>query len=115
MITTSTNEFGAAIRARARPIQWRSGAIFWREVKMYRYWTRLSHGAVASAAVIVVGFASMTGPAYADHNVDHTVENLKGGLGALEERVWDCEHGIGGACPGTTGPGRTARTAKTAR
>ncbi len=41
---------------------------------------------------------------YADHTVDHDVQNLKGGLGALEQRVWDCEQGIEGACPGTTGP-----------
>ncbi len=39
---------------------------------MYRYWTRLSLGAVASAAVIVVGFASTTGSAYAEHDINHT-------------------------------------------
>ena len=55
---------------------------------------------IAVAAVISLGGA----PAYADHDTEHVVENLKGGLGALEQRVWDCEHGIGGACPGTTGP-----------
>jgi len=43
-------------------------------------------------------------PAYSDHNTDHLVENLKGGLGALEQRVWDCEHGVNGACPGSIGP-----------
>ena len=71
---------------------------------MYRYWARLSLGAAVSAALVVVGFASMSGLAYADHVVEHALENLKGGLGALEQRVWDCEQGIGGVCPGTTGP-----------
>ena len=46
----------------------------------------------------------MTGSAYADHVVEHAVENLKVGLGALEQRIFDSEHGIGGACPGTEGP-----------
>ena len=64
---------------------------------MYRYWTRLSLGAVVSAAVVVVGFASMTGSAYADHDPEHSIEDFKGGLKALETRVWDCEHGTGGA------------------
>ncbi len=59
--------------------------------------------AVASAAVVVVVFASMTGSAYADHDPEHSIKDFKGGLKALEERVWDCEHGTGGAlgpCPG---------------
>ena len=38
---------------------------------MYRYLTRLSLGLVASAAVIVVGFASITGSAYAEHVTGH--------------------------------------------
>ncbi len=55
---------------------------------MYQHLTRLSLGAVASAAVIVVVFASMTGSAYADHVLEHEVDNLKGGLRALEQRVF---------------------------
>jgi hypothetical protein len=39
----------------------------------------------------------------ADHDPEHSIANLKGGLGALEQRVWDCERGIGGKCPGTKG------------
>ncbi len=46
---------------------------------------------------------------YADHDVEHVVQNLKGGLGALEQRVWDndqrlldCENGID-ACTGIIG------------
>lgn len=51
------------------------------------------------------------GTAYADHTPDHAIANLKGGLGAVEQRLWDCENGVGGACPGTPGadgaPGAT--------
>lgn len=65
---------------------------------------KLSFGAVASAAMIFAGIASMTSSAYADHTMDHVVENLKGGLGALELRVWNCETGFGDTCPGNTGP-----------
>ncbi len=54
---------------------------------MYRYLTKLSLGAVASAAVIVVGFASMTGSAYATHDPAHSIEEIKGGLKSLEGRV----------------------------
>ena len=67
---------------------------------MYQHLTKLALG----VSVMALGFASITGPAFAEHDIEHIVQNLKGGLGALEERVWDCEHGIGGACPGTTGP-----------
>ena len=69
---------------------------------MHRHlaFAKLSRGAVAA---FVFSFASMTGPAFADHDIDHVVQNLKGGLGALEQRVWDCENGFEGACPGTTG------------
>ena len=67
---------------------------------MFQHLKKLTLG----ASVIALGFVHLTGPAYAEHDVAHVVENLKGGLGALEERVWDCEQGIGGACPGTTGP-----------
>ncbi len=70
---------------------------------MDQHLTKLSLGAVASAAVIVVGLASMTGSAYADHDFEHALKNLKGGVSALEKRVSACELGIGGACPGTTG------------
>ena len=75
-----------------------------REVKMYRYWTRLSRGAVVSAAVIVFGFASMPGSAYATHDEAHEIQALKGGLKAVEERVWDCENVPGSCLGGTTGP-----------
>ena len=50
------------------------------------------------------------GTAYADHTTEHDVQSLKGGLGAIEQRLWDCENGVGGACPGTTGPQGTAGT-----
>ncbi|MFT5098489.1 MAG: hypothetical protein ACI9HY_000597 [Planctomycetaceae bacterium] len=40
---------------------------------------------------------------YADHDTEHTVQALKGGIRALEERVWDCENGKGD-CLGMTGP-----------
>lgn len=40
----------------------------------------------------------------ADHTIDHEVQNLKGGLSAIEQRLWDCENGINGVCPGSPGP-----------
>ena len=58
----------------------------------------------ATSTVILTMLMLGSNPAYADHNVDHVVESLKGGLGALEQRIWDCENGVNGACPGTTGP-----------
>ena len=41
------------------------------------------------AGALVLGAVSV--PALADHDTNHVVENLKGGLGALETRVWDLE------------------------
>ncbi len=77
---------------------------------MYRNLTKLSPGVVASAAMVVLAFASMPRPAYADHDPEHTLLELKGGLGivkdgltALELRVFNCEKGIGDGCPGTVG------------
>ncbi len=58
---------------------------------------------LASAALLSAALFGLSAQALADHDVEHVVTNLKGGLGALEQRVWDCEHGIGGACPGTKG------------
>ncbi len=50
------------------------------------------------------------GPALADHTGDHTIQNLKGGLGAVEQRVWDLER----APTGPTGPtGATGATGPT--
>ncbi len=40
---------------------------------MYQHLTKLSLGAVASAAVIVVGLVTMTGSAYADHDLEHAL------------------------------------------
>ena len=37
-------------------------------------------------ALALAALASMTGSAYADHVTEHTVENLKGGLKALDDR-----------------------------
>ena len=59
--------------------------------------------AVLPAALLSAMLFGLSTPALADHDVEHVVTNLKGGLGALEQRVWDCEHGVGGACPGTKG------------
>ncbi len=62
-----------------------------------QYSAKLSRAAaVASVAVIVVAFASMTGPAYADHDPDH-VDDLKGRIGDIERKIWDCENNTG-AC-----------------
>ena len=57
--------------------------------------------------MIVVGFASMTGSAYATHDPAHFIEEIKGGLKSLEGRVWDLEQidpvpgPAGGAGPST--------------
>ncbi|WP_332821275.1 hypothetical protein, partial [Pseudomonas sp.] len=59
--------------------------------------------AVLPTALLSAVLFGLSTPALADHDVEHVVTNLKGGLGALEQRVWDCEHGVGGACPGTKG------------
>ncbi|WP_372866719.1 hypothetical protein [Pseudomonas sp.] len=59
--------------------------------------------AVLPTALLSAVLFGLSTPTLADHTVEHVVTNLKGGLGALEQRVWDCEHGIGGACPGTKG------------
>ena len=64
-----------------------------------RLFTLAKFGGTVSAVLLM-----FAGTAYADHTIDHEVQNLKGGVGALEQRLWDCENGIGGACPGTTGP-----------
>ena len=70
--------------------------------------SRLAGAAVgiALAAATTLGAA----PAYATHHMDHEVEELKGGISvikdgltALEERVWDCEHGNELTCPGVKG------------
>lgn len=62
------------------------------------------HRSVALIAALVsallLGFST---PALADHDPEHTLLNLKGGLTALEQRVWNCEHGYGAGCPGTKG------------
>ena len=42
-----------------------------------------------SALALAAQFAAS--PAHADHDLQHEVDNLKGGLGAVEERVWDLE------------------------
>ena len=70
---------------------------------MYRNCVKLSLGAVASAAVIVFGLGSTTGPAYATHDPEHEFEQIRGGLQTLEARVWDCENEVG-ACTDLPGP-----------
>ncbi len=59
--------------------------------------------AIAPAALISTALLGLSAPVFADHDAAHTLINLKGGLGALEQRVWNCEHGYSGACPGTKG------------
>lgn len=58
---------------------------------------------VATTALLGATLLTASASALADHDVAHVVTNLKGGLGALEQRVWDCERGVGGKCPGTKG------------
>ena len=52
------------------------------------------------ATLLLLMFA---GTAYADHDISHVVQNMKGGLSAIEQRLWDCEHGNPVTCPGTKG------------
>lgn len=62
-------------------------------------------------ALVTAALLGLSGPTLADHDVAHSVTDLKGGLGALEKRVWNCEHGYGGTCPGTKGDkGETGAT-----
>jgi len=60
--------------------------------------------AAPSAALITLALLGLSPQALADHDTAHIVDNLKGGLGALERRVWDCENGINGKCPITDCP-----------
>ncbi len=62
-----------------------------------------SVAALAPAALISALLLGFSPPALADHDPEHTLLNLKGGLTALEQRVWNCEHGYGTGCPGTKG------------
>ncbi len=59
---------------------------------------RLVHRSAAAvpAALISITLLGISGAALADHDVTHAVANLKGGVGALEQRIWDCENGRGG-------------------
>ena len=63
---------------------------------------RPSRGALAvlPAALLSAVLFGLSTPALADHDDAHTLTNLKGGLAAVERRVWDCENG---GCPGVTG------------
>lgn len=45
----------------------------------------------------------LSATAHADHDTGHVAKNMKGGLRAVEQRLWNCENGIAGACPGTPG------------
>src|SRR3990167_4406369 len=59
---------------------------------------------VLPTALLSAMLFGLSAPALADHTTEHVVDNLKGGLCALEKRVWNCENGYGDTCPGTTGP-----------
>lgn len=59
--------------------------------------------AAPSAVLVSLALLGLSPQALGDHDVAHVVDNLKGGLGALERRVWDCENGVNGKCPGTKG------------
>ncbi|MGQ7956329.1 hypothetical protein ACUTAF_01175 [Pseudomonas sp. SP16.1] len=59
--------------------------------------------AAPSAVLVSLAVLGLSPQALGDHDVAHVVDNLKGGLGALERRVWDCENGVNGKCPGTKG------------
>jgi hypothetical protein len=65
--------------------------------------SRRRFAAVAPAALVSAVLLGVSIPALADHDPEHTLLNLKGGLTALEQRVWNCEHGYGTGCPGTKG------------
>ena len=56
--------------------------------------------AVLPTALLSAMLFGLSAPALADHDDAHTLTNLKGGLAAVERRVWDCENG---GCPGVTG------------
>ena len=62
-----------------------------------------SVAALAPAALVSALLLGLSTPALADHDPEHTLLNLKGGLTALEQRVWNCEHGYGTGCPGIKG------------
>lgn len=49
---------------------------------------------VLAFIAFVLGGCLFANVARADHDIEHEVENLKGGLGAVEERVWDLEQQI---------------------
>ena len=51
---------------------------------------------------VVALLTGISGSAFADHTTEHVVQNLKGGLSAVEQRVWDLEQA--GAVVGPTGP-----------
>ena len=55
---------------------------------------------VLPTALLSAMLFGLSAPALADHDDAHTLTNLKGGLAAVERRVWDCENG---GCPGVTG------------
>ncbi|HUE93316.1 hypothetical protein [Pseudomonas sp.] len=58
---------------------------------------------LAPTALLSTALLGISAPVLADHDPEHSIANLKGGLGALEQRVWDCERGVNGKCPGTKG------------
>ena len=58
---------------------------------------------LAPTTLLSTALLGLSAPVLADHDPEHSIANLKGGLGALEQRVWDCERGVNGKCPGTKG------------
>ena len=62
-----------------------------------------SLSSIVLRAGISIFILSVVGSTYADHRSGHGARNFKGGLKALEKRLWNCENGIGGVCQGTPG------------
>ncbi len=61
--------------------------------KLVQYSAKLSLAGAVALAWFVLGGTSIFAPALADHELGHD-EVARGKIGALEERVWNCENQI---------------------
>ena len=62
---------------------------------MYRHFslTKLSLAMVVAVGLVALGIASIPSPALADHEAGHD-EIARGKIGALAEKIWNCENKI---------------------
>ena len=57
-----------------------------------RTYRQIKSGFAISVGAMILAFQILgSAPAYADHDVQHDVKNMKGGLVAIEQRVWENE------------------------